>query len=127
MLHSAVVFIVEDEQDIREALKTLFELEGYRVQTAVNGSDAILKLDCLSNSVVLLVDLMMPIMNGWEFIEAVRKKYTKADVPIIVMSAAADRASSIRDQVNAIIRKPIEVDDILNLVDRECIRMKAVV
>lgn len=122
MNKAALVCIVEDEIDIRETLKTLFEMEGYEVKTASNGKEALRIVYNLPDFAVFLVDLMMPVMNGWEFIETIREKYSKTELPIIVMSAVVEQAKSLSAKVNAMIKKPIEIDRILNLVAMECLR-----
>lgn len=110
-----IVMIIEDDEDIREILKETLELESYKVEIAVNGQDA---LDKLSQSKVLpdliLLDLMMPVMNGWEFSLAAQKDSRLSKIPIIVVSAYVDQAENIKCE--GFIEKPIILNDLLNVL-----------
>ena len=113
------VFIIEDDVDTRDMLARFLELEGYHVEAASNGRQA---LDRLSNGTpasVIVLDLMMPVMDGWEFrrhqIEDARLK----DIPTIVVSAAGrDRLSKI--SANAYLTKPVDMDKLLEHVSQYC-------
>ena len=118
-MSSATVFIIEDDVDTREMLAKFLELEGYTVELASNGRIA---LDRLSNGVdasVILLDLMMPVMDGWEFrrrqIEDARLK----NIPTIVVSAAGrDRMAQI--PADAYLSKPVDMDELLTRVSQFC-------
>jgi len=113
------VFIIEDDVDTRDMLARFLELEGYHVEAASNGRQA---LDRLSNGTpasVIVLDLMMPVMDGWEFrrhqIEDARLK----DIPTIVVSAAGrDRLAKI--SANAYLTKPVDMDKLLEHVSQYC-------
>jgi CheY-like chemotaxis protein len=110
------ILVVEDDEDIRETLKFALELEHYRVTTASNGSEALSALKREPEADLILIDLMMPIMNGWDFARAVRDDAALRHIPIVVVTAYADRAGNIDAQ--AIIAKPIDLDVLLDLVRR---------
>ena len=112
------ILIIEDEEDIREILKEFFEGEGYSVFTAVNGKDAFRILDEVNIPSLILVDLMMPIMSGEEFIEKrnVHPLYSK--IPTVIMSAdhrtmAKAQALGIKHAIN----KPLELSNLMAIVD----------
>ncbi len=82
----ATVLVVDDESDIREAVSEVLADEGYDVDAAVDGADALEKLRAHHADVVLL-DLMMPGMNGWEFRAAQKRDPELSGIPVIVLSA----------------------------------------
>ncbi|MFZ9595610.1 MAG: response regulator [Bdellovibrionia bacterium] len=106
------ILVVEDEQDIRMALQLYLESEGYQVQTASNGQEALEALTKQGLPNLILLDMKMPVMNGWEFAKVFNAHYDH-QVPIVVMSAAVDaesRASEI--QAEGWMGKPFELDDL---------------
>jgi CheY-like chemotaxis protein len=115
------VLIVEDDKDIREAIADALALENFRVTTARNGKEA---LDLLLNSphswkpCFILLDLMMPVMNGWEFLLIQRAHPELSQIPVMVCSAIADRAKypGIVDY----LQKPIDLDRLIALVQKHC-------
>jgi CheY-like chemotaxis protein len=110
------ILVVDDDPAIRDVVADILEISDYAVQTAANGSEALDKVREQRPAAVLL-DLMMPVMNGWEFLRACRKEAPCADVPIVVMSAARD-ARDVADELGAqaFLPKPFEVDRVLAVV-----------
>jgi DNA-binding response OmpR family regulator len=114
------VLIVEDDDDVRGALAAFLEAEGYRVREASDGAAALRELRAGSVGLVLL-DLWMPGMNGWEFRAEQVKDVTLADVPVVVITAdqaAARRATALG--VSGCMTKPIEFPELLAHVARYC-------
>ncbi|MDR3605809.1 MAG: response regulator [Oligoflexia bacterium] len=109
------VLLVEDDDDIRNTLQEVLELEGYSVVPASNGQQALDTLAKIKKPSLILLDLMMPVMTGWEFLEVKQKDINVSDVPVIVFSAAGDRAKI--ENIKAFVKKPIEVDTLLNLIE----------
>jgi CheY-like chemotaxis protein len=107
------VLVVEDDDDIRSLLAELLEEEGYEVVSAADGRQGLERAHEQPPHVILL-DLMMPVMNGWEFREEQKRDPTIAGVPVVVVSAAA-RASIDASQI---IAKPFTVEDVLEAVER---------
>jgi CheY-like chemotaxis protein len=110
------ILIVEDDFDIREALTQILEEEGYVVRGASNGREA---LDVANDEVpkLILLDLMMPVMNGWQFRAEQLKDPRLASVPVIVISAdpqVQPKAASLG--AAGLLRKPISLDDLLQAV-----------
>ena len=68
---------------------------------------------------VILLDLMMPVMNGWEFLAELDERREYRELPVIVVTAFAEKAQSIR-HAKAILKKPIEIDALLGLVNQHC-------
>jgi serine/threonine protein kinase len=88
------VLVVEDEPDARESMGLALRLEGYDVQTAANGQEALEKLEAGPTPDLILLDLLMPGMNGWEFLERQRRDPALAAVPVVVISGADPRRAS---------------------------------
>lgn len=112
-----LVLVVDDDPDLRELMKLVLEGAGYGVQTASDGKEALERLALQLPSVVLL-DMKMPGMNGWQFAEELRRAYDRR-VPIVVVTAAED-ARKTAEEIGAegYLGKPFELDDVLSLVER---------
>jgi two-component system, chemotaxis family, chemotaxis protein CheY len=111
------VLVVDDQQDIREFVAFVLQNEGYCVTTADNGAVALEQVARRPVDVVLL-DMRMPVMDGWAFAEAYRQR-PGPHAPIVVLTAANDapvRAAQIN--ADAYLGKPFELDDLLNVVAR---------
>src|SRR5579859_6563754 len=112
------ILIIEDDESIRETLKIFLEFEGYRVFTAGNGREGYDLLPKIDRCCLVLVDLMMPVMDGWQFIEAAGSNRMLARTPIVVVTAFAERARGIR--ARAVLRKPVDLDYLLKMVREYC-------
>ena len=112
------ILVIEDDEGIRETLKMSLELEGYKVFTAVNGKDGLESLRTIPRPGLILLDLMMPVMNGWEFVEAVQTKDGLATIPVVVVTAYGVKEDSIK--ANAVIRKPVNLDMLLETARQWC-------
>ncbi|MEO6598914.1 MAG: response regulator [Polyangiaceae bacterium] len=111
------VLIVEDEEDLRELMSDALQMRGYRVVTALEGEDAFRKIADIGRPCVILLDLLMPGMNGWEFFEKIRTRPDLASVPIIVHSSAASRAPA---GVTRVVHKPLAFDSLVSIVSEYC-------
>jgi CheY-like chemotaxis protein len=112
------VMVVEDDFAIRETLRELLEEEGYRVTQAANGAEALARLRTGTPKLILL-DLMMPVMDGWEFRSAIQDDPRLAKIPVIVISADHGLESKVaRMQVQGYLTKPFELDQLLQTVER---------
>jgi CheY-like chemotaxis protein len=113
------VLIVEDDEAVREALATFLEVEGYPVLVAGDGEEALRQLRAQTSVGIILLDLMMPVMNGWQFREHQLKDPTIASIPVLVVTAddrAAQRAADIG--AAGFMTKPIEFDQLLRQIAR---------
>jgi CheY-like chemotaxis protein len=108
------LLIVDDDRSIREALRAALEDEGFTVAVAANGAEALAKIQERRPRLVLL-DLMMPNVDGWEVLDRVRADPSLADVRVCVCSAVPDLASPRADFV---LRKPFNVAAVMDVVDR---------
>lgn len=119
MRNMANILVVEDNDDVREMMAVTLELEGHEVATAVNGRDALDKLHSGEKPCLILLDLMMPVMNGWEFQRALDCDPELRDVPVVVVSAATGEMIRKTDAV-AFLPKPLDMDRLLDLVGEHC-------
>jgi len=114
------ILVVEDNQDLREAVCEVLADEGYPVVAAANGRQA---LDVLANGsppCLMLLDLMMPVMDGWQVLEALAEKAAPAArFPIIVLSAARDLEDK-HPLVRRSLAKPVRMEVLLDLVQEYC-------
>lgn len=110
------VLVVDDDNAIRETLRLLLEGEGYYVREAMNGAEALAAVERERPAVVLL-DMRMPIMDGWAFAAALRERDIR--VPIVVMTAAQDaRRWCAEIGGDACLPKPFDLDDVIEAVER---------
>lgn len=111
------VLVVEDDNVIRESLREVLTEEGYTVATAQHGKEALTRLTELRPKVILL-DLMMPVMDGWQVLEALQQDAALASIPVVVVSAS--REPRPLSGATAILRKPINLPALLEQVERHC-------
>ncbi len=115
------VLVVDDDGGIRGVLSEILQDEGHRVESAGNGLEALHKLQGSTKPCVILLDLMMPVMNGWEFMHRRQDDTRLASIPVVVISADAqvgEKAAAI----GAVdyLTKPINLDRLLDTVQRYC-------
>lgn len=111
------VLLVEDEQIIRESLGSLLEDEGYQVSSAENGQEALTGLKGGALPDIIVLDLRMPIMDGWEFRAAQKEDPRLRGIPVIATSA--DRsAPALAISAQAYLRKPVDLSELLRTLDR---------
>ena len=106
---SHVVLVVDDDPDILEALSEILEAEGFEIRRARNGKEALERLEPDPPQLILL-DLMMPVMDGWEFAQRMRQRPSVAGIPLIVLSADRNVGSKATD-IGAVghLAKPFEL------------------
>ena len=116
ILKSKTIFIIEDDQDISDALSSLLKDEGYNVVVAENGVMALILLKQYGLPHLILLDMMMPVMSGPQFVEKFALEYADA-CPIILMTAA-ENASQRAQNIGAIawIVKPFSLIQLIELV-----------
>lgn len=114
------VFLIEDDLDIREALVEILENEGVKVRSFQNGAQGLSsliqskELPCL-----VLLDLMMPVMDGHEFLEKKNAEFRFKEVPVVVMTADAFTHQNLSKlpEVAGLIKKPIDIDYLVQVVN----------
>lgn len=115
------ILLVEDDVDILEALQELLESEGYTVLCATNGLEALQVLRTQSLPTLILLDLMMPVMDGYQFCHAKKEDPRLAQIPVVVMSADGQVEKKIAQiGIPDFLKKPVELEAVLANVRRFC-------
>jgi CheY-like chemotaxis protein len=118
------VLVVEDDREQRETLCAMLELEGFRHAEAANGREA---LDYLNESrapCLVLLDLEMPVMNGWEFRENQLADESLSRIPVVVVTANDQGLGKRFPGVEGFLWKPLKFEKLVTFLDRRCSRKK---
>jgi CheY-like chemotaxis protein len=117
------VLLVEDDFDIRDALKQVLTDDGYDVAEAANGLEALSLLRSRPRFGLIVLDLMMPVMDGWQFRREQQSDPELRGVPVMVLSADAnaEKRAEVLGVVDC-LRKPVALDALLRSIDRHCAR-----
>ena len=110
------VLIVEDDLNIRENFRDFFLMEGFSVKTAVNGQDGLNQVKILPHPNLVLLDMLMPVMTGQEFLKELTADAALSKIPVILVSATADQLDF--DGPVAYVKKPVDIDELLSLVHK---------
>jgi CheY-like chemotaxis protein len=117
------ILVVEDDEDIRDLVTDILENEGFQVESAANGAEGLRKLEKMPVPTLVFLDLMMPSMNGWEFLDARKKDKRLAGHRVVTISALKP-SESLDDptplKVDGAIAKPLSLERIWNNVNRYC-------
>ena len=110
------VLVVEDEAYLCDLIADVLEAEGHRARKASNGLEALARLRERTPDLILL-DLMMPIMDGWEFMSALKANKVWADLPVVIITAIYDiKRTQQQTGARAVITKPFDIDQIGDIV-----------
>lgn len=115
VMRRSTILVIDDNADAVTALAQILEYEGYSVATAYDGREALQYLATHPLPGLIILDLMMPVMNGWEFRATLAKQPNYANVPVVIVTALAEAAEI---DAAAIIPKPIDLKRLLGVVDR---------
>jgi CheY-like chemotaxis protein len=115
------ILVIDDDPDIRASLTEILGGEGYRVAGARNGREALDYLKRRTRPSLILLDMMMPDMDGWRFRREQQKLPELASIPVVILSAHGD----VRDAALVLgaadyLRKPLQVDSLLEIAERYC-------
>jgi CheY-like chemotaxis protein len=114
---SGSILVVEDDLAALDALTDLLEGCGYTVHRAQNGEEALVQAKGRPPGMILL-DLSMPVMDGWEFMRQQRLDPSIADIPVVVITALV---SAVPAGARGLVTKPIDVNRLMSLVEKYCI------
>jgi CheY-like chemotaxis protein len=117
---SRTVLVVEDDPDIAQSLSDVLASEGYSVVTAANGLEGLEALRARGEPCLILLDLMMPVMSGGEFLSVLRKDERFSTVPVVVVSAWPNEAARVTAQTQGFVKKPVALDSLLESAYRFC-------
>ncbi|MEJ7669492.1 MAG: response regulator [Casimicrobiaceae bacterium] len=115
------LLLVEDNVDLRETVRDLLESQGYAVEVAGNGAVALEILRAGCTPCLILLDLMMPVMDGYRFCLERAEDSTLASIPVVIFSAMAKLDASLPAGVEKVLRKPVSVEAILGTVEQYCL------
>lgn len=111
------VLVVDDDPDMLEVMSAILDAEGYAYVTAANGVAALDAIDREPPAVVLL-DMLMPVMNGWQAADEIHHRYGRT-IPIVVVTAAEHAEARAREiDADGVLAKPFDVDDLLRVISR---------
>jgi CheY-like chemotaxis protein len=113
------ILIIDDDEEIRETLGELLSDEGFEVVEAGDGVDALALLAVEAHPHLILLDLMMPNMDGWKFHSELQKDSALASIPVVVMTAAGRSVISTID-VTDVIHKPFSLEEVMSVISRYC-------
>ena len=113
------VLVVDDDLEIRDALTDILEDEQYSVTVAANGREALDLIENGSTPDVILLDVMMPVMDGWHFLSARLAHPRLVEVPIIIISAGIEAAEEAHKAggVCSVARKPLHISDLVGRIE----------
>ena len=116
------VLVVEDDHLIRESLLEILQDNGYEAAGALHGEDALAHLETTATRpCLILLDLMMPVMDGRAFREEQLRRASIADIPVVVVSAHNDVADQVKDMhATSYLRKPVKLSELLRVVRSFC-------
>lgn len=113
------VLVVDDDDGVREAMRLVIEDQGYGVDEASNGREALEHLVGGDAPCLVLLDLMMPVMNGYDFLSALLRSDVVAHPPIVVVSAWRTEAERLSN-VAGVMNKPVDLEQLLELLAKHC-------
>jgi CheY-like chemotaxis protein len=115
------VLIVEDDADLRDSLADLLQDEGYQVAGAANGREALSYLRKCPPPCIILLDLMMPVMNGWEFRKQQQQDPALSSIPVAIVTGVRNSADQMA-ALNAVgyLQKPVDLSELLETVAIYC-------
>ena len=119
---SKFILIVDDDEDIRTSVHEVLEDAGFPARMASDGADALRLLQTHPQAAVILLDLMMPVMNGWQLMDELQKDPNLASIPILLITAdasASKKADAARESgynTRGFLRKPFKVESLLAAV-----------
>jgi CheY-like chemotaxis protein len=120
------ILVVEDDREQREALCAMLDLEGFAHADAANGREALDYLDRSGAPCLVLLDLEMPVMNGWDFREKQLEDESLSDIPVVVVTASDRASSQLFPGAAGFLWKPLNFEKVVAVLDRMCVRKKDV-
>jgi CheY-like chemotaxis protein len=112
------ILLVEDDAAIRESVAECLQAEGYVVEAARNGAEALAWLQGGGRPALVVLDLVMPVMGGGQLLGAIRGDASLQDLPVVLMTAALPSAANPLPGAAAYLEKPFELLDLLAVVER---------
>jgi len=115
--HRCSVLVIDDDADLRELLRVALVAEGCAVETVVNGGEALHYLRSHAETCIILLDLMLPVLDGTQFRAAQLRDRALAWIPVVVMSASAEGPARARElNARGFLQKPLNLDEVRRVV-----------
>jgi CheY-like chemotaxis protein len=115
------VLVVEDDQDVAESIGEALQQSGHRTRVASDGEEALARLDEMTRPCLLLVDWVMPVMDGHALVHEVARREDSDQLPVIVMSAQPDVERALTwPGVRGVLKKPFGVAEVLAAIEKYC-------
>jgi CheY-like chemotaxis protein len=118
-MKSCKVLLVHDDEDLRSALADLLVGEGYPVEVVSNGHEALEKMKADYRPDVIISDLLMPLVDGYELNRELKRHASWSSIPLIVLTGLNIREPSLKD-IEALLQIPMDVDQLLNRLGAAC-------
>jgi CheY-like chemotaxis protein len=115
------LLIVEDEDAFRDFMSLALNMEGYRVRSAATGAEALEKLQQDTPPALVVLDISMPQISGWDILKFIRSDPALSHIPVVILTANADedtRRRSMHEHVDALLVKPVSLDEILEVLQK---------
>ncbi len=113
------ILIIEDDAAIRQTMQDVLEILGHTTHCASNGIEGLEILDKIADQpCMILLDMMMPKMNGWQFLDVQRTNPKFKDIPVVVCSAYEEISKSVN--ANGVLAKPLQLSALIGAVKRYC-------
>ena len=116
------LLLIDDDDDMRTTLEQLLTDEGFEVHTARNGKEGLERLRTIDPPGLILLDLMMPVMTGSEFLAERRRDRSLSRIPVVIMSAWTRGSPGAVMGVERVLTKPVQPEELLAVVQRYCDR-----
>src|SRR5690349_18020599 len=107
-----VVLVLDDNDDLREMVVFSIEAHGFRTASATNGAEALTYLSRGLRPALIILDLMMPVMDGWEVLHWLKDQRELSAIPVVIVSAGSDRPAS----AEYFVKKPFDFDILIDIV-----------
>ena len=117
--HRCSVLVVDDDAEVRDLLRVALSADGYHVAAVSNGRDALHHLRSQAETCIIVLDLILPVMDGAQFRTAQLRDRSLSWIPVVVMSAW-DVLDGVETQIQGVVRKPVDMERLLAFVTKFC-------
>ncbi|MGZ3694388.1 MAG: response regulator [Bdellovibrionota bacterium] len=118
----STILVVDDHPSIRDMLRMILEMDGFKFEGAANGREALDLLPKIGRPCMILLDLMMPIMNGWQFYSTLKSDIRYRDIPVVVLTAYSSKEIEMPEA--EVLDKPIDFPRLRELSRKYCMEGK---
>ena len=124
-MNCQTILVVEDDAYIRESLVEILRMEGFAACSVPNGEEAFSFLGKMKQPVLVLLDMNMPVISGWEFLARREKHSSLKQHPVVIVSAVPDHHALLNEgnmlKAEGLLSKPIQIENLLKVAQQYCI------